>query len=169
MSNNVPVRVGEDLIADGPRLHPSVALESESVNCSSPANSYTATRTSGDSVTDPSSENPPTERGIRSREADSDTLNIRGDSVTCTDPSSENPPGTEGGIRSTEADTNTPNVSVAKQVSQSANPINDSEINSAPAGVSKNRDSARNETGESSEEESPIHDIRGQLAKNISS
>ena len=158
---NLPVRIREDL-ADGPRSHPSATSESESVNCSSPPNSCanaSVARTSGDSATDPSSENPPPERGIRSREADSDTLSIRGDSTT--DPSSENPP-TEGGIRPTEADTDTesPNVSVARQIS-AANPINDGETNSAPAGVGKNRDSMRSETGESSEEESPIRNIRG--------
>ena len=123
---NLPVRVREDL-ADGP---PSAASESESVNCSSsPPNSCanaSVARTSGDSATDPSSENPPTERGIRS----------------------------------TEADTDTPNVSVARQIS-AANPINSGETNSAPAGVGKNRDSMRSETGESSEEESPIRNIRG--------
>ena len=119
---------------------------------------------------DPFSENPPTDRGIRFRlEADthSDTLSIRGDSAA--DPSSENPP-TEGGssIRSTEVDTDVaPNVDVCisggdSAQSTAANPVTDGETNFAPVGVRDTRD-MRSETGESasSEEESPIRNIRG--------
>lgn len=170
MANNLPVRVREDL-ADDPRSRPSAASESESVNCSSPPNSCThasAARTSGDSAADPSSESPPTDREIRFRlEADthSDTLSIGGDSAA--DPSSENPP-TEVSSRSTEVDIDVaPNVDVCisggdSAQSTAANPVTDGETNFTPVGVRDTRD-MRSETGESasSEEESPIRNIRG--------
>ena len=101
---NLPVRIGEDLTS-GPGSNPSL-------DCSSPLNSRTHASatgsTIGDSATDPSienrptsieegirsgeadtptitdpdSENPPTERGIRSTEADAPSVSIaRGDSA----------------------------------------------------------------------------------------
>ncbi len=190
---NSPVRIRDDL-AVGPRSHPSAASESESVNCSSsPHNSCThasAVRISGDSATDPSSENPPTEGGIRSREAlsirrdsatdpssedpptegeirsreaDSDTISIRED--TTTDPTSSVNPPSEGGIRSTDV---TPTVDVCVSTGDSArptaaNPVNNGKTDS-PAGIGEARDSCdvTSGTGDSSEEESPnIRNIRG--------
>ena len=100
-----------------------------------------------------------------------DTLSIGGDSPT--DPSSENPP-TEGGssIRSNEADTDVaPNIGVcvsrgdSAQSTAAANPVNSGETDSAPVGTCETsyRDTRdmRSETGESSEEESPIRNIKG--------
>ena len=140
-----PVRVREDL-ADGLRSHPSAASisESESVNFSSPPRSCThdaATRTSGDSDVDPSSENPPTEGGssIRPTEAGTDvTPSVdacisRGDSAQST----------------------------------ATSPVDNSGTDSTPAdaGETSYRDThdVGSETVESiySEEESPIHNING--------
>lgn len=140
----------------GPELNPSL-------NSSSPTHA-SATRSSGDSATNPTQgENLLTsidhEGGIGSGEADMPGSNVsiaRGDSAT--DPSSENPPPQGLGA----ADTDTPSITVDRSRGDSAvSPINNGETDPPHVREASNTHDIRSETGDSSREESPIRNIKG--------
>ena len=151
-NSNVSVRIGENLTI-GPESNPSH-------NSSSPPTHASATRSSGDSATDPTpGENLPTsiddEEGIGSGDADMPNVSDTGGDSATDPPSSENPP-TEG-LGITRADTDTPSITIARGDSTV------SPINTDSPSVKEPRDSRniRSGTGDSSEEESPIRNIRG--------
>ena len=100
------------------------------------------------------------EGGVGSGEADMPRPNIgvtRGDSAT-DPPSNENPP-TEG-LGITRADTDTPSITIARGHS-TVSPINSGDTDSPSVKEPRDSRDIRSETGDSSEEISPIHNPRG--------
>ena len=157
--SNLPVRSGEGLTVDPDGPLPG----NPSPNCS-PRTPASATRSaSGDSATavDPSSEIPSSssQGGNRPGEADIPIISIAGGD-SAMDTSTGNPhTDSEGGNRPGE--TGTPIISSAGGDSaDSVSPINSGEKD-CPVSKARNTLDARRATGDSSEEESPIRNIRG--------
>ena len=140
----------------GPESNPSH-------NSSSPPTHASATRSSGDSAIDPTQgENLPTsiddEEGIGSGDADMPNVSDTGGDSATDPPSSENPP-TEG-LGITRADTDTSSITIARGDS-TVSPINNGDTDSPSVKEPRDSRDIRSETGDSSEEESPIRNIRG--------